>query len=399
MLKIGIYGGTFDPPHLGHREAALAAMDHLSLDRLLLIPSQIPPHKALPAEGAGQTARMDMTALMADGLGPRAEASPIEFLRPGPSYTVDTIKALRARYPDGDFYLLMGTDMFLSFEHWKDAAAIAREVILAPFSREDSDTAESFACQREKLSRELDAQIAEIPLAQPYPISSTEIRYLLGSPETLEEGGSHLWAAVYGYILTQGLYGVRADLKHLIDAQLRAVVCSMMNAKRIPHVQGTEETAAALAERWGADTAKARRAAILHDCTKHWSLTEHLTLCEAYRIPLTELERGSEKLLHAKTAAVLAEHRFGESPEVCAAIACHTTGKPDMQALDKVLYLADYIEPHRDFPGVEGLRRLSWENLDQALRAGIETTIRELTEKNAPIHEHTSMTLRQLKGT
>ena len=399
MLKIGIYGGTFDPPHLGHRAAALAAMDHLSLDRLLLIPSQIPPHKALPAESAGQTARMDMTALMADGLGPRAEASPLEFLRPGPSYTVDTVQTLRAQYPDGEFYLLMGTDMFLSFEKWKDAAILAREVILAPFSRQESDTHALFTLQREKLSQELGARVEGIPLPEPYPISSTEIRRLLGSPETLEEGGSHLWSAVYGYILTQGLYGVKADLKHLSNAQLWAVVCSMMKAKRIPHVQGTEETAAALAERWGADRAMARRAAILHDCTKHWSLTEHLTLCEAYQIPLTELERGSEKLLHAKTAAALAEHRFGEVPEVCAAIACHTTGKPDMETLDKVLYLADYIEPHRSFPGVEELRRLCWENLDQALRAGIETTIRELTEKGAPIHEHTSMTLRQLKGT
>lgn len=399
MLKIGIYGGTFDPPHLGHQVAVLAAMDHLSLDRLLLIPSQLPPHKALPAESAGQTARMDMTALMADSLGPRAEASPIEFLRPGPSYTVDTLKALRAQYPEEAFYLLMGTDMFLSFEHWKDAAAIAREVTLAPFSRQESDTAELFNRQRERLSQELGAQIEVIPLTEPYPISSTEIRRLLGSPETQEEGGSHLWPGVYGYILNQGLYGVRVDLTQLSNAQLWAVVCSMMKAKRIPHVQGTEETAAALAERWGADAAKARRAAILHDCTKHWRLTEHLALCQTYRIPLTELERGSEKLLHAKTAAVLAEHRFGEAPEICAAIECHTTGKPDMTTLDKVLYLADYIEPHRDFPGVEELRRLSWENLDQALRAGIETTIRELTEKKAPIHEHTLMTLTQLKGT
>jgi len=192
---------------------------------------------------------------------------------------------------------------------------------------------------------------------------------------------------------------VEVDLKNLSNAQLRAVVCSMLKAKRIPHVQGTEETAVRLARHWGVDVQKARRAAILHDCTKHWSLEEHLALCERYQIPLTELERGSGKLLHAKTAAVLAEHRFGEDPEVCAAIECHTTGKPNMTTLDKVLYMADYVEPTRSFPGVEELRRLSWDNLDQALCVGIETTIGELSEKNAPIHENTQMTLAQLKGT
>lgn len=399
MMKIGIYGGTFDPPHLGHMEAACAAMGHLNLDHLLLIPSQIPPHKFLPRETADGSARMEMAALMADGIGPRAEVSPLEFLRSGPSYTVDTVRALREQYPDGDFYLLMGTDMFLSFTEWKDAANIAKEVTLAPFSREESGSHELFALQREKLSGELGARVEIIPLPKIYPISSTKIRHLLGNKETVEEGGSHLWAAVYGYVLIHGLYGVEVDLKNLSNAQLRAVVCSMLKAKRIPHVQGTEETAVSLARHWGVDVQKARRAAILHDCTKHWSLEEHLSLCERYQIPLTELERGSGKLLHAKTAAVLAEHRFGEDPEVCAAIECHTTGKPNMTTLDKVLYMADYVEPTRSFPGVEELRRLSWDNLDQALCVGIETTIGELSEKNAPIHENTQMTLAQLKGT
>ena len=399
MMRIGIYGGTFNPPHLGHREAARAAMEHLNLDRLLLVPSRTPPHKVLPRESADGAARMAMTALMADSLDPRAEASPVEFLREGPSYTVDTVKALRAQYPDGDFYLLMGTDMFLSFGKWKDAVALAKEVTLAPFSREEGDDQEHLVRQEEYLAQTLEARVRMIPLPQRYPISSSEIRSLLGSAETVEEGGSHLWGAVYGYILTQGLYGVKADLRRLSNPQLRAVVCSMMQAKRIPHVLGTEETAAALAEHWGVNVALARRAAILHDCTKYWSLSKHLALCEDYHIPLTALERGSEKLLHAKTAAILAEHRFGEGPEVCAAIDCHTTGKPDMTTLDKVLYLADYIEPNRNFPGVEELRRLSWENLDQAMCAGIETTIRELVEKRAPIHDNTAMTLAQLKGT
>ena len=93
-MKIGIYGGTFDPPHLGHMEAAKAALDQLGLDRLLIIPDREPPHKDLAAEAATPQQRLDMAALMADGLGPRAEASDLELRREGKSYTADTVEEL-----------------------------------------------------------------------------------------------------------------------------------------------------------------------------------------------------------------------------------------------------------------------------------------------------------------
>ena len=93
-MKIGIYGGTFDPPHLGHMEAAKAALDQLGLDRLLIIPDREPPHKDLAAEAATPQQRLDMAALMADGLGPRAEASDLELRLEGKSYTADTVEEL-----------------------------------------------------------------------------------------------------------------------------------------------------------------------------------------------------------------------------------------------------------------------------------------------------------------
>ena len=93
-MKIGIYGGTFDPPHLGHMEAARTAMEQLGLDRLLIIPDREPPHKELEGNAASPEQRLEMARLMADGLGPRAEASDLELKREGKSYTADTVEAL-----------------------------------------------------------------------------------------------------------------------------------------------------------------------------------------------------------------------------------------------------------------------------------------------------------------
>ena len=144
---------------------------------------------------------------------------------------------------------------------------------------------------------------------------------------------------------------------------------------------GCSETAQALAEHYGADPDLAARAGILHDITKALGPTEQLHLCEKYGIVLTELQRANPKLLHAKTGAVIAREIFGESDEVCEAIRWHTTGKPQMTLLEKIIYLADYIEPNRDFPGVEALRQAVWEELDKGLYQGLDLSVRILRKQ------------------
>lgn len=398
-MKIGIYGGTFDPPHLGHMEAACAAVGHFGLDKLFLIPSREPPHKFLPAESAKPLQRRDMTRIMADGVGEKAQVLDLELLREGgPSYTVDTVRSLRKDYPDATFYLLMGTDMFFSFETWQSPRELAAEATLVAFSREKTGAHELFAVQSEQLRESLGARIEILPLPKIYPISSTQVRRLLRDEETIAEGGALLWEAVYGYILKYGLYGVQADLRKLTDDQLRAVSFSMIRTKRVPHVRGVEETAVLLAERWGEDVRLARRAAILHDCTKYWSLEEHLALCDQHNIPLTAMERGSAKLMHAKSGAAMAQYVFEEPEVVSRAIDCHTTGKAHMTVLDKILYVADYVEPNRSFEGVEAIRKLAWEDLDKAMLLGLETTMEELRAKGAQLDENTRQAYLQLKG-
>ena len=194
---------------------------------------------------------------------------------------------------------------------------------------------------------------------------------------------------MYGYILHHGLYGAGRDLKRLPDRELRACSYSMIRAKRIAHVKGTEEEAVRLARRWGADEEHARRAAILHDCTKYLELDEQLQLCAKYGIVLDELEQQAVKLLHSKTGACVARHVYGVSDDIYEAIFWHTTGKADMTLLEKLLYIADYMEPTRDFPGVERLRALAYEDLDAAVLLGCEMSIQEMAERGLPVHPNT----------
>ena len=393
-MKIGVYGGTFDPPHLGHMEAARAAIVALDLDHLFFIPDYLPPHKELPEEGAGPEDRLAMTALMADGLGPKAQALDLELRREGKSYTVDTLSALRRDYPEDELWLLMGSDMFFTLQNWHAPEEIFSLAGVAAFARSQKDKREALDRQALLLESDYGARVRILELPQITEISSTQLRDDLSRGRDVE----YLWKPVYGYILRQGLYGTHAALKHLTDDQLRAVSWSMVRAKRIPHIQGTEETAVRLADRWGADSELARRAAILHDCTKYLTLEEQLHLCEKYDILLDNLERVTVKLLHAKTGAALARHLFGQPEEVCQAIYWHTTGRAGMSVLEKVIYLADYMEPSRDFDGVEKLRRLAYQDLNQAMILGLSMTVEEMAQRGVPVHSNTLSALDDLKG-
>ena len=395
-MKIGIYGGTFNPPHLGHLAAARAAIGALGLDKLLVIPAAIPPHKQLPEGTPAPEHRLAMAAKLADALllPGQAEASPMELDRAGKSYTCDTLEAVRAQYPGAELWLLMGTDMFLTLHLWHDPEAVLKLAGVCAFGRAEQDGEALFAPQREHLERAFPgAKITTIPLPDLVEISSTELRELLAKGG----GAEYLHPSVYGYILLKQLYGTRADLKHLDIPELRACSYAMVQEKRVRHIRGTEEEAVRLARRWGADENLARRAGILHDCTKYLTGQEHIAICEEYGVHLDELERTAPKLLHSKTGACMARHIFGEPDDVYEAIFWHTTAKADMTTLEKILYVADYMEPNRDFDGVERLRQLAYQDLDRALLLGVETTVQEMRERQLPIHTNTLQALAWLR--
>lgn len=390
-MKIGVYGGTFDPPHLGHSHAAKAAMDLLELDKLIFVPAKQPPHKALSTDSATPQQRLDMVRLTADSLlaPERVAVDDLELGREGKSYTSDTLRQMRKSYPGDELWLLMGADMFLTLQNWHESEAILSLAGIAAFARSESDSMEQMEAQASYLRDRFGAQVRILQLPKIYEISSTEIRQGCD--------GSGLPTAVWGYILRNGLYGVKRDLTRLTDDELRACSLSMVYAKRHAHILGVEEESVKLARRWGGNVDLARKAGILHDCTKYWSTQRHLDYCEKYGVTLDELELRSEKLLHAKTGALVARHIFGQPDEVYDAIYYHTTGRGDMTLLDKIIYIADYMEPNRDFPGVDTLRDLAYKDLDAAVALGCEMSIQEMEEKRREVHPNTRQALASLR--
>lgn len=386
-MKIGIYGGTFNPPHLGHLVSARFAMDHLGLDRLIFVPAGDPPHKELPRNAPPAQTRLELVKLAADSLllREKIEVSDLEVRREGKSYTADTLRVFRERYPGDELWLLMGADMFLTLQNWKRPEEICALAHLAAFARTERDTGEMLEIQGKYLDKAFGARSVVIQLPQIIPVSSTQIREMLAEGE----GRKYLPPAVYGYILRNKLYGTHADLRALSDSDLRACSLSMVYAKRHAHILGVEEEAVKLVRRWGGDETAARRAGILHDCTKYWTREEHLACCETYGLALDPQERENEKLLHAKTGALLARHLFGGKEAVCQAILWHTTGKADMSLLEKIIYIADYMEPNRAFDGVEKLRELAYTDLDQAVALGLRMSIEDLKRRDCVIHGDT----------
>ncbi len=394
-MKIGIYGGSFNPPHLGHLAAARAAARALELEKLVFVPAGHPPHKELAPGSPTSEQRMAMTAIAADQLllPDITEVWDVELCREGKSYTADTLAQARERWPDDELWLLMGTDMFLTLQNWHEPEKILKLAGVCAFGRTDADGEAVFAPQREFLSQKYNARIATISIPGLVDISSTRLRKLLGEGR----GREFLPQAVYGYILRERLYGTFCDLKCLTLEELRCVSYSMVYAKRLAHIRGCEEEAARLARRWGADEDRMRRAAVLHDCTKYLSHEEHLDICDRYGVELEPLERATDKLLHAKSGAAVAKYVFGQD-DIYDAILYHTTARGGMSLEEKLLYIADYMEPNRDFPEVAELRRLAYSDLDGAVCMGAGLSIQEMIQRDREVHHDTMEAYRQYGG-
>ncbi|MBQ9148759.1 MAG: nicotinate (nicotinamide) nucleotide adenylyltransferase, partial [Oscillospiraceae bacterium] len=357
MKKIGIYGGTFNPLHTGHLHAARQAIRTLNLDLLLMIPDRIAPHKQIPAGSPTPEQRLEMLRIAVAGE-EKILVSDLELKRKGVSYTYLTVEALRQTYPEAELYLLMGTDMFLSFETWAQPQRITAEATLAVLYRGDKGEQKQILAQKEKL----EAQGVRIALVRNdiIAISSTQLRRMLA----FHCAGEFLPAGVEEYIETNKLYDTAADWKHLPMEELEQIVISLLNPNRVAHVLGCRDTAVELARHWGENETDAARAGILHDITKALDGPLQLTLCKAYGKILSDFSRKYPKTLHALTGSLVAERIFGENEAVVTAICHHTTGRANMGLLEKIIYVADYMEPCRNFPGVERLRELAFSDID-----------------------------------
>lgn len=200
--KIGIFGGAFNPVHSGHIKLAKDYIDFLKLDKLLLVPTAVPPHKE-STDFASRDDRFNMLSLAFENM-PMCEISDIEFRRDGKSYTYDTLIELKKIYPDDEFYLIVGADQFLSFGKWYRYKDILDMVNICTAAREDENEKMLLAEGAKKLDG-LDLNKFYLSPFDVFKISSSQIRNML---KNSEETSYFIPKKVYDYIVEKGIYSV-----------------------------------------------------------------------------------------------------------------------------------------------------------------------------------------------
>jgi len=360
--KIGILGGTLDPVHLGHLALLRAAREQMSLDEAVLMPAGDPPHKRCHVRAED---RLQMAVLAAAG---EFAVSDAEVLRPGTTYTVDTLRRIRSERPGWDIVYVIGSDTLPNLLTWRDYREVFRMCSFAAARRKDcADEVPEGA-----LVRWLDGDIPDI--------SSTHIRERAAVRAPLADMVS---APVERHIRTRGLY-----LMSMPEGEAERALREMLTPSRFSHTLGVRETAERLAAIHGLDGAAARIAGLLHDAAKCAPYIEQLRLAQG---GADGLERADPKLVHAPAGMAVARDRFGvRDPEILEAIRNHTLGRRGMSGLELAIYVADFIEPERDgFPGLDGVRALAEADLGAAASRCAELTYAYCRKRGSAPHPRT----------
>ena len=392
--RLGIMGGTFDPIHLGHLRIAEEVREELTLDAVLFIPTGNPVFKR-DQHVTDAHVRLEQVRRAVEG-NPYFDVSPIEVDREGDTFTVDTLRALRAHYPENvELYFIVGSDSAATIGKWRGSAEIAQLTHLA------------VAVGRPG-SMGVDELRATILSAAPFTlhfvktsileISSSGIRDRIAQGKTIRYFVPD-WFRSQGVmsLLLQQSTGERQAIDVLSDEffeERKAELQTRVKPKRFKHSLGVSQACEQLARRFGLDVRKARLAGLLHDWDKGYddegarARVRELGMEEAVDPWVVE---NMPMVLHGETAAVALGRAFPDIPaDVLQAISRHTTAAEDMEPLDMVLYIADAIEPSRQFGRIDELRAaVATHSLEDLYFETYEYWVFLLFERGKPLHPDT----------
>ncbi len=386
--RIGIMGGTFDPIHYGHLMLAEQIRTSFHLDHVIFIPVGKAPHKD-SNDTADKTRRFEMTKLATES-NPYFLVSDIEIKKEGVTYTIDTIKTLKAKLkPEDTLFFITGADALLLLESWKDYADLIKCVNFIGATRPGFDT-RALAEKIESLKQRFDAQI-DLCYIPALAISSTEIRdrvdqeksikYLL--PETVET-----------YIHNHFLYKEH----HPRFSELYDYLESHLTPKRFKHSVETAHLSRKLAILYGADPIKAEFAGLCHDFAKELKSKKMVEYIEDFGIYKDPSIVAIPNLAHGEVGAEILKKTFKiTDDEILDPIRWHTYGHIDMSLLSKIIYIADVIEQSRTFEGVEVIRKLAFQNLDKAILVFDNQCSVNLANRKMSMHAYTKQMIKQIR--
>lgn len=176
----------------------------------------------------------------------------------------------------------------------------------------------------------------------------------------------------------------------MLYQEIELIIKEKLSISRYQHTKGVVKSAIKLASRYGVDLNKAKLAALLHDIGKPLAPEKLLNLAKKYKLEIDDIAKTETDLLHGPVGSNIAHEEFAvKDQEILQAISYHTTGRANMSKLEKIIYLADYIEEGRDFPGLERLRKVTRESLDQAVLLGLNNSIQHIIQSGKLIHPNT----------
>ncbi len=376
-MRIGIFGGTFNPIHEGHVRLARHYIRELELDKLLIIPTKYPPHK-ISKDLAASKDRLEMCR-RAFSETRQVEVSDIEMKRPGRSYTIDTIRQLREIYPDDKLFLIVGGDMFRSFHKWYCFEEILRNCAICTAARERGEYQDlnRYAIYLRQFTENI--IILEMPVLE---LSSTEIRDCIRRGE---DCWSLLPHEVYAYIRRNHLYEADPAHEEAVEKYTEAIR-SLLKPSRLEHSLNVAKRAMALADLNGEDVKKAEIAGLLHDICKNMPEEEQLHWTKKSAIIFDDPFWAQPQLWHGYAAAEYVKEELGVTdPDILSAIRCHTVGKADMTTFEKIIFLADLTSEERDYPDVQSVRDTVEESLDAGMKVAMEFIMGKLQANQQPI--------------
>lgn len=342
------------------------------MEKVLIVPSCIPPHKAAGKLANGE-ARLEMCRLAFEE-DRRFEISSIELERGDKSYTVETLRELKKLYPEDEIYFIFGSDMLKTFTQWYLWEEILQLAVICAAPREkgyEADLSEFTPEQRERI---VFLQI------EPLELSSTQIRGIIARNDKNTE---LIDPKVLEFIKKNGLYDDGLS-------EYRRLLLGKLDGYRMHHSECVSECAALLAEKYGADVEKARLAGLLHDVMKNASSAEQIDEISKAGEDLTKVELANYKVWHQISgAAFLKNNKITDDGEILGAVRWHTTGRAGMTLLEKIVYTADFISADRKYKDVDVVRRLADISLDHAILYTSRYTIEKLVSGDKLIHPAT----------
>ena len=374
MVKIGIFGGTFNPVQLEHVEMVKVAIKELNLDKMVVVPTFVSPHKQ-GEEVVNGKYRVDMLKLAFEGVN-QVEISSYELEKGGVSYTYETILYFKNLYPNAELFYLMGSDMLENFPTWKNPEIITKNANLVLTSRLGGgfdDNALTLAVKNLYNANVL--KISFVGKMASSTLARTLRKLSLPLTNVCDE-------KVYNYILKNNLYA---------PDSVYEFVTKMLTEKRRYHTAMVIATALKLCKSAGVDKKKAELAALLHDVAKYQN-------AELY--PEFFVEKGvPSSVVHQFLGAHIVKTILKITDvDIVNAVKYHTTGRPNMSNLEKLIFIADLIEPTRNFTGVEKLREAVFNNFESGFAISVNELYKYLKNSGETVYHLTKDCAEFYKG-